>query len=442
VTCDEAIRAIEAMIDREIDDDERMQLEAHLAECEACRRETDERRAFSDRLGRDLDEALRPAAGAPRRIVFRPRRFPWVRAAAVIIVGFGIGYVGSATGFFKTATAEAHEVARLSALKDAYQDRNRELAFRVEQEASVLDQRAARAPEGPLRDAVTLSLMNVVSGLAGGESLELPEDPAKRASTVARLLSERKLSRRGLAVQAMRQMSPMDVAHVENQIVNLNGTNRTFTELWVLSVKSPTDPAVTLEIDGGAMRFVQLQNARVRVVAEGPAAVSKVYEGLNFLDFRARYPDLALQLRLRGTDGNFSVVGVEHNSPAVESRPAVYVPAVIGNDSNDIVEALTVQAVMADCARLGGSVDEAERRAREVMRRVHETTNEARVVTADPERVQRYLASYRKLDGPRLMLARERVQDDMAAEERRLADWEGRLDCLRKAAVTLDYLPK
>src|SRR5688572_21615019 len=152
VTCDEAVRAIEAMLDREIEDDERLQLEAHLAGCEACRRETDERRAFSERLGRDLQEAFRPPAAVERRIVFRPRRFPWIRAAAVVLVGVAVGYIGSASGFFSPATAEAREVAKLSALKDAYETRDRELALRVEREATILDRRAAQTPDGPRRD--------------------------------------------------------------------------------------------------------------------------------------------------------------------------------------------------------------------------------------------------------------------------------------------------
>ena len=79
MTCDEAVRAIEAMLDREIDDDERMQLEAHLAECETCRRETEDRRAFPDRIGRDLNDAFPPSTRATPRIVIRPRRSNWVR---------------------------------------------------------------------------------------------------------------------------------------------------------------------------------------------------------------------------------------------------------------------------------------------------------------------------------------------------------------------------
>jgi putative zinc finger protein len=451
VTCEEAIRAIEAMIDREINDDERMQLEAHLAGCESCRRETDERRAFSDRIGRDLNDAFPPAPSSARRVIIRPRRFPWVRAAAVILVGFAVGYVGSSTGFFRPASAEARDVAKLSALKDAYQDRSRELADRVEREATALDTRAALAPDGPRRDAVALCVMKIAHGMAGADALDLPSEPEQRTRMVAAYMSAPTLARRGLAVQALRKLPATDLPLVKRQIANLNGTNRTFTELYVLSFNSSTEPLVVMDLNGGDLRFTQFANATVRVEAKQagatPAAAPRVYEGVNMLEFRARYPQISQALELKGIDENFSVAGVTQRAPAVQGRPVAYVPAVVWNaqdkESGRIVEALSVHAIMAECARAGGSVDEAERRGREVMRRVHEVSPaSAAAVTPDPDRVRYHLTRVRKLDSAGLALTRERLHDDVAALERRVVEWQGRLECLLKAAVTLDYQPK
>jgi len=448
VTCDEAIRAIEAMIDREIDDDERMQLEAHLAGCESCRRETEERRAFSDRVARDLNDAFPPSAQAAPRVIIRPRRFPWVRAAAVVLVGITVGYAGSASGFFRPATAEAREVADLSALKEAYEHRDQELTARLGQDAALLDRAVARAPEGPRRDLGALYVMHAASKLAGNETLALPQDPQARARTVASWLSSKDPALRGQAVLALRRLAAADVIHLENQIVNLKGADRTFAELYVRSVQAPAEPAidVVVESEGRTLRVVQLQDAHIRVEATG-AAAPKVYEGCNLLDFQARNPAIALQLKLRGVDGNFTVVGVQQVAPGVESRPAAYVPAVVWNapaaDSGGLVEALCAQAVLAECARAGRSVEESERRAMEVLQRVHAAPTDAKTsVRPDAARARRFLVEVRRLDAARLALARERLNDDVAELEKRVMETERRIDCVRKALITLEYQGK
>jgi len=184
----------------------------------------------------------------------------------------------------------------------------------------------------------------------------------------------------------------------------------------------------------------------LRVESVG-AATPRVFEGVNLLDFRSRNPLIASQLRLRGVDGNFTVAGVHQLAPAVESRPAMFVPAVVwsapGGESGGFVEAMSVHAVMSDLARAGRSVEETERQGIEVMRRVHEASAPAlQVVRADPERVRIHLAAFRRFDGARLALARERLHDDVAALERRVLEMERRIDCVRKAAVTLEFTPR
>lgn len=249
----------------------------------------------------------------------------------------------------------------------------------------------------------------------------------------------------------MRRLPATDAPHVKEQIANLDGANRTFAELYVLALQSPSEPAVTVELENGKCRFVQLQNARVRLEAaqdsSSGAAPMKVYEADNVLQFRAAYPLLASQIQLRGTDGKFTVGGVSCTAPTVVGRPAAFVPAVVWNtqdgDSARIVDALTVHAVMADCTRSGGTVDEAESRGKEVMRRVQQAVKEAYgAVQADPAQERVYLTRVRKLDTTRLALERERLHDEVAELERRVIELQQRLESLRKATVALDYNPK
>ena len=446
MTCDESVRAIEALLDHEIEDDERLHLEAHLAGCEACRREVDERRAFSDRLRQELGEAFpsAPAAAAPR-VILRPRRFPWLRAAAVVLVGMGIGYLASAAMIFGVPSAEAHEVANLSALKDAYESRDGELAVELERAASDLDLRVSRTPDGPRRDAAALCVMHAAAGLAGDEAIELPREPGARAHEVARLMSTGNLAARGRVLNALRGVTPLEVSHFEEQIKNLNGTNRTFAELCVKAVQGSSQPAIVIEIEGGQMRFMQLENARVRLETLAGAS-PRVYEGLNILEFRANHPVISRELGLQGVDGNFAVKGVHQQSPSVEFRPAAYVPAMVWSTpqggSAGVVDALSVQAVMVDVARSGASVEWTEQVAKDFMLRIRRVGDDGESVTPDPERVRHYVAAWRKSDAAQLALVREQLRDDMAALERRVEEKRNRLECLRKAYVTLEYQPR
>lgn len=445
MTCEEAIRSIEAMLDREIDDDERMQLEAHLAGCESCRRETDERRAFSDRLGRDLNDAFPLPPPAAPRVVFRSRKLPWVRWAAVVIVGIGVGYVGASTGIFAPASAEAREVAKLSATKEALEVSNEELAARLQQDASLLDKVVSRTPDGTVKDVGVLAYWHAAAALAGDEAIDLPQEPEQRVQYVCRQLSQKDWSKRGRAVYALRQLPSTDAPLVENQIINLEGPERTYAELWVRAAQAATEPAISMvvEREGRTLRVTQHRDARVCVEASG-APQPRVYEAPNLMEFRRQHPAVARELQMKGVDGRFCVAGVQQSAPAVETRPIAYVPAVVGSDPSGrparYMEALAVQAVMADCARAGRSLDEAEKRGLYVLSLVHKVSEAPRAaVQADPARVKRHLATVRGQDRARLTLTREQLNDEILRLERRLQDMQQRLESVRTALVALEY---
>ncbi|HKS17497.1 MAG TPA: hypothetical protein VJU16_09315, partial [Planctomycetota bacterium] len=291
-------------------------------------------------------------------------------------------------------------------------------------------------------------VMYAVSGLPEKEALVLPQDSETRARTVASQLSSPTLALRGRAVRSLRHLPVTDVAHLERMVVNLEGTNRTFVELYLRSVQAPPEPAIDVVVENGGktLRVVQLQDASVRVETPG-ATTPKVYLGYNLLDFRLRNPVVAQQLNLRGVDGRFTVADMQLVAPAVESRPAAFVPAVVwsapASESGGFVEALSVQAALATCARAGRSAEESERTALAVMHRVQASTAaEERTVRADPALVKRYLVEYRRADATRLALTREQVQDRLAALERQVLEMQLRIDCVRKAMVALECQEK
>jgi hypothetical protein len=104
------------------------------------------------------------------------------------------------------------------------------------------------------------------------------------------------------------------------------------------------------------------------------------------------------------------------------------------------MEALTVQAVMTDCALAGRSLDEAEKRGLAVLQLVHRVSEAPRpAVQVDPARIKRHLAVVRDQNRARLTVTREQLNEEVMRLERRLQDMQQRLDGVRKALVALEY---
>lgn len=443
MTCDEAIRAIEAMLDGEIESGERFQLEAHLAGCEACRREVEERRAFSDRLGRSLHEALGAAAPKARPVVRPPTRVPWMRIAAVLLVGVIVGYAGTTSRLFQATPAEARDVANLLALKDGYEREERSLASRLEKAAGALDHQVSRTREGALRDVGSIGVANAAMGLAGREPMALPQEPAQRGPYVARKLSSPDWAVRGQAVKAMRTLSAGEMSQLKEKVVLLNGANRDLVELVALSIDPPSEPAIDVSVEAQNLktRFVQYRDGRVRVERAG-AGGPEVYEAANVIEFRGAHPVVTANLRLQGVDGDVVVGGVRQKSAAVSSRPAAYAPAVLwgtpAGSSERAVMAMTYQALVTDLARSGLKSEEAESRATQIVDLIRAGSGvPSAAVRADPARVEIHLTAVRLWDRTRLVAERERLQEEVALLRQHLAENERRLDYVRTAQETL-----
>lgn len=444
MTCDEAIRAIEAMLDGEIQSDERFQLEAHLAGCEACRREVEERRAFSDRLGRSLHEALGAAVPKARPVVRPPGRVPWMRVAAVLLVGVLVGYAGTTSRLFQATPAEAREVANLLALKDGCESRERVLASNLETAARTLDGQVARAPEGAVRSVCAMSVANAAYGLASATPVDLPVEPEQRARFVARQLSSPDWSERGRAVKALKALSADDVRHLKDRVVLLNCANRDIVELMALSADPPSVPAIdfSVEAQDRVVRFVQYRDGRVRVERAGAApGAPEVYEAANVIEFRALHPVVATNLRLRGVDGDVIVGDVRQRSLAVAPRPAADLPMVVwGAPSAESgpTKAMAYQALVTDLVRSGLGSEDALNRAREIVDRMSAVDGSpGAAVRVDPAQVEVHLTIVRHWAQGRLLEERGRLQENVALLQRRLAETERRLAYVRQAQAIL-----
>ena len=444
MTCDEAIRAIDAMLDGEIESGERFALEAHLGSCEACRREVDERRAFSDRLGRELHEAVASFPPAARRVNSPRRLGTWTRIAAVLLTGVVVGYAGTSLGVFRSAPAEALSVARLQAHRDAYRQRAEELDKRLDVEVQALDHMVGRAEEGPARDVGALAVARAAAQCGSPEPMVLPSDPYLRRRSIAQKLASPHWRDRGAAVWAVREMSAKEAALLREQLVPMGGSNRCFAEMVVLSAEGTGKPAldVVIEGQGSAVRFIQFSDARIRLECAANGR-QDVLEAANLFDLQARHPQVAGDLGIQGTDGDVIVAGVRQTSGKVEARPLRYVPALVwtraGAIPERVVEQMTFESVLADLGRSGVAVEEATRRAHEAIQKVRKADDvPAMPVQPDPRQTERHLAAMKSMDRAHLRLELERIQDDLATLELRCQEMARQLAMVRKARVTLE----
>ena len=444
MTCDEAIRAIDAMLDGEIDEGERFTLEAHLGSCEACRREVDERRAFSDRIGRELHEAIGAFAPVAHRVE-RPRKWgTWTRIAAVLLTGVIVGYAGTSLGVFRPTPAEALSVATLRAHRDAYHQRAQDLDQRLDVEVQALDRMVDLAQEGPARDVGALAVARTAAQCAPSEPMRLPDDPLQRRRYIAQKLNSPNWRDRGSAVWAVREMGPQEAALLRDQLVPMGGSNRCFAELVVLSAEGAGKPAldVVIEAQGSAVRFIQFSDARIRLERAANGR-QDVLVAANLLDLQTRHPQVTGDLGIQGTDGDVIVAGVRQKGGKVEARPLRYVPAMVwsraGATPDRVVEQLAYESVLADLSQAGVAVEEATRRAQEAMVNVRKADDvPASPVRPDPRQTERHLAVLKSMDRANLRLELERIQDDLATLELRCQEMGRQLAMIRKARVTLE----
>ena len=98
MTCEDCLNLLSARLDGELPADDRVQLDAHLSECSACRatadafvlQDADLRRAFLPRQRAARDLAERVIAHLPHR---RAYRIPWLPVLLAAAAGFAIAFV-------------------------------------------------------------------------------------------------------------------------------------------------------------------------------------------------------------------------------------------------------------------------------------------------------------------------------------------------------------
>jgi hypothetical protein len=190
MTCLEARAAIDARLDGELLPEEAPALEAHLASCAACARESEDRRSFSDAVARSFraglegvessrDERLRAVermAAAARRRSLVPGR---VAAAAVLAIAVGV------VAWALSARPSAEQIALAEKLR-ATRAREAEIVQLRDETAADLaflrESLAARKPDDP--PALVLNV--AVSALERRLEPAAPP-PARAASDVRRV---------------------------------------------------------------------------------------------------------------------------------------------------------------------------------------------------------------------------------------------------------------
>ncbi len=455
MNCRDAVRTIEARLDGAAEEAERRDLEGHLAECPACRRELDERRAFADQVGRSIYHSLRAVvpmpglkqdclralddqAAPPRRTL----RLPWKPFAGAAALAAGVLVVLFAGGFLESApSAEARELAERRARRDRLAAEVVRCADEVRGAATRLDAKVDAAPAGAVRDAASIWLASTAARLAAAGPEAVPEDPRARVGALSRQLSDRDLGVRGRAVWGFQQLGRPHAPALREAVAGMEGAPRAFAELVLQSIEPEDRPAidVTVSVDEIEVQVLQFGDGRVKLLHRS-GGETQALEARSIAEFRAQHPKLAGQLAIVGVDGDFSVAGLRQRAPA-RPRPVMYLEEAVWGPVTARQEGtflkLASESLVLDYLRDGAAPTEAEQRAVAVLRQLG-SSGPAPVPTPEAAHVKRLAAELKRLDAAALALERRRVDDELPILEGRWRELVRQLDTLRKAEATLD----
>jgi hypothetical protein len=311
MSCAEIRTALDALADGELDAAEERAARTHLAACAACARELEERRAFSESLGRSLERALdgvessaadrgravgRMAAAARRRAPLLPR------VAAVAAVGVAVGLVAWALA--SRPTPEQRDVARRLGEAEARDLQVRALREQASRELDFVREAVARGPaDHPAAVALNVGLSALEDRLepdAPRASLgqlvadTASPDPACRASAQKALwrLGAESLEEFGQAVLRAEKADWMFVTRVLN---DLKGRARADASRQV---------AVSQVVNGESVVVSQGPDGRVRVVLPG-----RTIETRSMGELLDRHADVCGKYGIRGREGVITVGG-------------------------------------------------------------------------------------------------------------------------------------
>jgi hypothetical protein len=333
MNCREALLDIDALVDGELAD--RRALDAHLAACAVCAHELESRRAFSDDLRnqfrpmRDLTAPAADKAALVDRLAARPRTsMLWLRAAAIVIVGLSIGFLG-VTLNRRTPDAPpnpaAVQLAEVSALEN--QAKLRRVALK--NEADELKHQVAR--NGGTEEAgraLSFLIMNINRELAGDQTvdIEIQGDAREQVDRAVELIV--KSDPRG--VFALRKLGSDHLVYLKDAEKRLDGGDYHILKMKIesmsgstaVSVPAGAEPCINIvqSIGNRSVKFQQYPNAVVVLECDGRKVVAADMTAL-----LSEHRDLCAKAGVAGSDGKVQIGGVQSVSlGVVRSAPRMW----------------------------------------------------------------------------------------------------------------------
>ena len=414
MTCDEARKEIDALLDGELDG---TAVRDHVSACPACARVADERRVLSAALSRSFEHALEGVEPAPedrRRVVERLTAEPARRArfvgalAAAAVIGLAVGLV---TTVLAGPSPEQMALAERMREAEAKGEQIRRVSDAVAGDLEFVDLTFAGRPDtSPAARALCVGLWNTSDRLQPGgmpadiaRLLHRTADPVYRARSVARA-SLRRLGVGALDTlrRAVSEAGRFDRRFVDELVSDLEGR-----------VRSGRVSKVDISRVGGGVeiRLTQWGDGRVRlVVPDG------TFEAANMDELLGDHPGVCRKYAVAGRDGRVSVGG---SGAAVDLQDRIRLLFRTGAWDDEI----QWDAYRSWIARRVRDAREIERRVREFRDQVVEAARPGALPVVEID-LNSIMESVRELEGDALRRMRERMAE-------RLRGLDARLDELR-----------
>jgi len=319
MNCNDALLDIDALVDGELAD--RRGLDAHLASCASCARELESRRAFSDDLRlqlRPIRELKAPAADKTAlvdRLVARPRTSAlWLRAAAVVIVGLSLGFIG-VTLNRRTRDAlpspAAVQLAEVKALENTAKLKRVALRNEADELKHLVTRNGGTEEAGRV---LSFMIMSINRELAGDQAIEIEIQGDARQQVDQALDLIVKSDPRG--VFALRKLGSDHLVYLKDAEKRLEGGDYHILKMKidamsgtaVVAVPAGADPCINIvqSSNNRTIKFQQYPNAVVVLEFNGQKVVAADMTAL-----LAQHGELCTKAGVAGADGKVQIGGVQ-----------------------------------------------------------------------------------------------------------------------------------
>lgn len=450
MNCRDAMERMDARLDGELADGR--DLDAHVAACATCAAELESRRAFSEQLRREFDDALAEVAPAPgekeactRRLAeASTRRLTFLtRLAAVVAIGVSVGLIAYAFGLFGGPSPAEREAAAISVSREQallkWLESRREALLR---DVRDLDHRLPRNHGTQHFGQVVGPFLGRVESAVAGEPIpiDLSADPETDVLAIVQAAESGDPRRRAGAWFALRQLDRAHAPFLLRMQPKLDGVEYHLFQAAAQNLAGvifvpDEQPSLEIHQDDGrhALRLRQYPNATIELEIDGAQIVAADMEQL-----LQSHPDVCRDFQISGQDGEVRVGSAV--SKAIAIRPSVLrmTRRYFLSEDDDWLEVVpdadraftvVVTSRLGDESRAMDLVREVEMSTRRIVR-----PRDREAALADAQKLlDRTLDSVRRLNAREL----ERVRLDA---ERRAADLERRLEELETLQTQVDAI--